>query len=153
MTPDSAVHATGCEWTDRVKRQEHNICTLEGFAVANALADFGETIEKADLGALHIVVDNTSVQHALHKARAKAEALNEALVDSLDYLKSLNIRVTVRYIHTSQNPADSVSRGKEPEWAVALGIHERWGGGGSLSVLVNPLRESNPLPPIPSVGT
>jgi len=71
---------------------------------------------------------------------AKAEALNEALLDPLEAMKELNIAVTVRYINTSENPADSVSRGREPDWVVALGTHERGGGGRPLSVLVNPLR-------------
>ncbi len=53
--------------------------------MSNALEDFAETIEGAELGALNIVVDNTSVQHALRKARAKAEALNQALVSPLQY--------------------------------------------------------------------
>ena len=67
--------------------------------------------------------------------REAPKALNEALVSPLQYLQSLDIRVTVRYIHTSENPADSISRGKEPDWVAALGLHERGGGGGRPGAL------------------
>jgi hypothetical protein len=147
VTPDRAVHATGGMWAKWIKADEESINTLEGFAVAKAIEDFKNTIARPDVGALHVVVDNTSVQAGIKKGRANAERLNSALLEPLLELKALDIPVTVRYIKSGENPADSISRGKEPDWMMALGAHERRGGGRADFVRINPLRVS--LSPTP----
>ncbi len=108
--------------------------------MAKAIREFHSTISRPDVGDLHVVVDNTSVQAGIRKGRANAERLNEALLQPLLDLKALDIPITVRYIKSCENPADSVSRGKQPDWMMALGAHERRGGGRADVVRIHPLR-------------
>jgi hypothetical protein len=140
VLPTQQLSAAGDRWHSTYTSDDIN--HLEAWAVCYAVEDFSDKIMEA-CNVLRVVVDNTSVRSSIISGSSKSEQLAEAVSACIDRLKALQMPVTVEYISSKLNPADGVSRGREPEWAGAMGLHERGGGRRADVSRVLPLRMSS----------
>jgi hypothetical protein len=85
------------------------ICDAEMAAVVEAAQRFGNELRGH---AVMLVVDNTSVLHAITKGRSDALSLSELIFLFKRILFEKDIKVVdVRWISSAENPADEPSRG------------------------------------------
>ena len=137
VTSDQQIHVTGGSW--RFATASGDICKLEAASVSNAIDAFAATIMASQDGELEIVVDNTSVQHALRRGVARSLDVNENIRPALEKLQQSRLKVSTRYIHSKDNPADPTSRGlafdrkKTCETVTNL----RHGGGEAIPIAVS----------------
>lgn len=98
------VHVVGGRWQGKAPEINHG----ELLAVKYALLAFANLLGKS--ADIDLRVDNTSVLAAMNRKKADAERLATEMVGILAELKKNEWRIRASYIHTSRNPADSVSR-------------------------------------------
>ena len=125
VSPRQQIFVAGAQWKEPKTAAQIN--ELEGMALSNALGEFRVAFDGIDANFLRVVVDNTSVQHALRRTCTSSEAMAMALQPAVDIVENLQWPLTVEYVESARNPADSISRGAEPQWAQALGVHARRG--------------------------
>ena len=103
FTTEGDVLTIGAQWTSM--HASRTINELEAQAVFNAVTHFWPQLRGKPL---QLYVDNTSVIGALNKGYSPSFNLNKQILKACNALQS--IPVTIRYIHTSINPADAPSR-------------------------------------------
>lgn len=110
---NGAVHVVGGAWTAAAREQlrSGDISWLEMRAVRLVLSAFHEYCSNNNVKHIDLVVDNTSVQVAITRGRARAEALQMEMIGIINSNKRSGIELTARYIDTRDNIADAVSRG------------------------------------------
>ena len=102
----------GGKWEDEIlDREGYNINVLEALAVHRALLYFEDRLMQNCN--VDIRVDNTSSLHSLLKSKSKSSAaLNEHVVNSVNFLVTNGFSYTLQYVNTKDNWADGPSRGK-----------------------------------------
>lgn len=98
------VHIAGSKWSGKSPEINHG----ELLAVRHAFSAFENLLE--DSADIDLRVDNTSVMAAMNKQRSQSEQLSRELVGILKDMRDKKWRVKASYVHTSRNPADSISR-------------------------------------------
>lgn len=122
------IRVHGARWSEDEKSFHINV--LEALAVEKALNffDFDDGVE------LTIIVDNTSVEHALKKGKTKSDDLAPIIDRCATKLQRHFARVKVGYIKSKYNPADFYSRNFAP---METQTSAQGGAGFSLSNCVN----------------
>lgn len=85
-------------------------------AVSNAIAAFTQLLSQYPDCVVDLRVDNTSVEHAIRKGRAKSANLSEELVTLLETKEATRIGLNGTYVNTKHNLADAESRGEGLSW-------------------------------------
>ena len=102
------IMSVGALFTEDEASANKFINEKEALALAHALGHFADRLRGA---ALAICVDNTSLRGALRKGRSNAFPLNAQVAAVLAGLALVG-DVTIRWVDTHSNPADSPSRGR-----------------------------------------
>ena len=109
---DGDIAITGGKWDKRYTSQEASrlMSVLEAQALNQGLLAFKERLRQNKN--VELRVDNTSVQHAMAKGKAKNSiALNEEIKQPLQWLYDEDFLFTISYVNTKENFADAPSRG------------------------------------------
>ena len=99
------VLITGKPWEAGTTYEVNN---AEATAVRLALEEFGEHFESGTC--LDLFVDNTSCKEALNRKTSKSDNIARQLRMVLEEAKRKGICIQARYIASSENPADPISR-------------------------------------------
>ena len=86
----------------------YEVNNVEATAVRLALEEFGEHFESGTC--LDLFVDNTSCKEALNRKTSKSDNIARQLRMVLEEAKRKGICIQARYIASSENPADPISR-------------------------------------------
>lgn len=101
-----------------------NICLAEATALLAAVLQFADDIKGQHLG---ILVDNTSVLHAMRRESPRDLAMGTITARIRTTLQALNCSVSVAHITSQLNPADAPSRFKQVDLQkVAALTHALW---------------------------
>jgi len=121
------VYSTGGAWTC----SSTEIAAGEATAIRLAVRDFSEVLA-ATQGHLGIRCDNTSVVAAIVTGNTRSAPVAPIVDDIVSELQLLGWTVDVKYLKSSVNPADPISRGRELDVPAIRGAmeYERQGAGG-----------------------
>jgi hypothetical protein len=122
------VHVVGDTWTQSWEPKHIN--ELEAKAVVNGLTGLQDILGTSGDESLRLVVDNTSVQSIIRRGTALSEGLTLAALPVFDLLKSTKSAISIEYIKSADNPADSVSRGAKADPVLARWHADERNGGG-----------------------
>ena len=111
ISTDGMIHIVGGAWHDTTLRSG-DISWLEGRAVRYAFQAFRGIIMKHR--AVNLRIDNTSVQTAMERGRAKAATVHVEVIEPIEWLRVHGIHVYVAYVKSEHNLADPISRGIYP---------------------------------------
>jgi hypothetical protein len=139
VTASGKTFVVGKSW--RHTHKSGDISYLEALALSCAVSTLRQTLQREMIGVLHVIVDNTSVEAGVRRGLARSVTVNEGLLYGLLELKDLPVSVTVRYIKSGDNPADSVSRGDPVNLrrlSDVVGATMRQGGRASRAFLPHP---------------
>lgn len=88
-----------------------NINAKEAAAVRHAFAAFADTVP--DAAVVNLLVDNTSVQANVTRMHAAADSMVDEIASIATTVMRRAFTLRVGYVNTAENPADSISRGRE----------------------------------------
>lgn len=109
---DGSVHIVGGAWNDS-SIVSGDISWLEARAVRYAIQALRGIIMQHR--AVDLRIDNTSVQTAMERGRARATTVHVEVIQPIEWLRIHNIHVYVAYVESAKNLADPISRGIYPQ--------------------------------------
>jgi len=113
ISSNGTVHIVGGKWRDAQQLVSSQISWLEARAVRYSFEALRELVTEHEH--IELRIDNTSVMTAMQRGRGKAVAIHVEVIETIEWLRVHNISVDSRYIESSRNPADAVSRGEHQQ--------------------------------------